>query len=336
MQIAVSWFFWGAYTKFAGLMMDNFTFDQVDILLIDPDRSVRTTIRNILIDNGFRQVTVGTGMADIELKLRVGMPDLLITDIKLEDGNINSFIYNLRHHNKGTNPFMPVIATAWSPTTEDVRAIVQSGADDMITKPLSAGQILQRIKALIKARKPFVVTSGYIGPDRRKPGADHDRGMKIAPIEVPNILRDKATGVRNMNVNRIQAEIDRCIKKVNLEKLDRHSHQISWLVERIVPAMAFGGPDESTRKSLERLHYVGEDVSRRMVGTKFEHVGELCKSLIDVTQRILDAGDYPAPKDVDLLKPLAQSIQRGFDESDETAARMAHEISDTVSGKPIH
>lgn len=313
--------------------MDNFAFDQIDILLIDPDRSVRTTIRNILIDNGFRQVTVGAGMADIDLKLRVGMPDLLISDIKLEDGDINAFVYSLRHHNVGSNPFLPVIATAWSPTTDDVRAIVQSGADDMITKPLSAGQILQRIKALIKSRKPFVVTSGYIGPDRRKPGADHDRGMHIEPIDVPNVLRAKAIGEHNMDIAQIQAQIDACIKKVNLEKLDRHSHQITWLVERIVPSMAFGGPDEATRKSLERLLYVGEDVSRRMVGTKFEHVGNLCKSLIDVTQRILDSGDFPAPKDVDLLKPLAQSIQRGFDESDEEATRAAREISDTVSSK---
>jgi len=307
------------------------SFDQIDILLIDPDRVVRTAIRNILIDNGFRHVTVGSGMADIEMKMRIGMPDLLISDLHIEDGNLNAFVYGLRHHNVGSNPFLPVIVTAWSPTTEDVRAIVQSGADDMITKPLSAGQILQRIRSLIKARKPFVVTSGYIGPDRRKPGADHDRGVKIDPIEVPNTLRAKALGERNVDINEIQSQIDACIKKVNLEKLDRHSHQITWLVERIVPSMTFGPPDEPTVKSLERLLFVGEDVSRRMVGTKFEHVGELCKSLISVTQRILDAGDFPAHKDVDLLKPLAQSIQRGFDESDVEAARAAREISDTIS-----
>lgn len=314
--------------------MDKFTFDQIDILLIDPDRTVRSAIRNILTDNGFRKVTVGEGMADIELKFRLGMPDLLISDIKLPDGDLHAFVYGLRHHSVGSNPFLPIIVTAWSPTTEDVRAIVQSGADDMITKPLSANQILQRIRTLIKARKPFVVTSGYIGPDRRKPGADHDRGMKIEPIDVPNVLRAKATGDHSMDINHIQAQIDDCIKKVNLEKLDRHAHQINWLIERIVPAMVYGPPDENTQKSLNRLLYVGEDVSRRMVGTKFLHVSDLCKSLIDVTQRIIDSGDSPASKDVDLLKPLAQSIQRGFDESDKEAARAAREISNTVAAKP--
>jgi DNA-binding response OmpR family regulator len=311
--------------------MDKFAFDQVDILLIDPDRAVRMTIRNILIDSGFRQVTVGTTMEDIDAKMRISMPDLLISDLNIEGGNLNSFVYKLRHHMVGANPFMPVIVTAWSPTSDDVRAIVQSGADDMITKPLSASQILQRIKALIKSRKPFVVTSAYIGPDRRKPGADHDRGMKIDPIEVPNTLRAKAVGQQALDVNKIQAQIDACIKKVNLEKLNRHAHQITWLVERIVPSMAFGGPDTPTLKHLERLLYVTEDVSRRMVGTRFAHVGELCKSLIDVTQRILHAGDFPAPKDVDLLKPLAQSIQRGFNENDADATLTARKISSTIA-----
>lgn len=99
--------------------------------------------------------------------------------------------------------------------------------------------------------------------------------------------------------------------------------------------MAFGPPDESASNSLKRLLFVGEDISRRMVDTKFEHVGDLCKTLIDVTQRIISGGDSPAHKDVDLLKPLAQSIQRGFDDNDQEAARAAREISNTVAAKPF-
>ena len=38
----------------------------------------------------------------------------------------------------GYNPFLPVIATAWSPTNDDVRKVVQCGADDIMTKPMSA------------------------------------------------------------------------------------------------------------------------------------------------------------------------------------------------------
>lgn len=315
--------------------MEKLALDQIDILLIDPDRAVRSTIRNILVDNGFRTVTVGSTLADIKTKFQINMPDLLISDIKLEDGNLSDFIYKLRHHDIGSNPFLPIIATAWSPTSEDVRAIVQAGSDDIVAKPLSAGQLLQRIMMMIKARKPFVVTSAYIGPDRRKEGEDAKRGdMVIEQVKVPNVLRAKAlSDGRRADVQMIQREIDACSKKVNLQKLDRHAHQAIWLVERIVPGLAFGGPDEATARALERLLYVSEDTGRRMVGTPFAHVGELCQSLIEVTGRILAAGEFPSPKDVDLLKPLAKAIQRGFDESDVDAAHVAREISQSVSVK---
>lgn len=314
--------------------MDKLALDKIDILLIDPDRSSRATLRNILVDNGFRNVTQGAGMADIKHHFSVGMPDLLISDIKLEDGNLNSFIYKLRHHEVGSNPFLPIIATAWSPTSDEVRAIVQAGADDIVTKPLSAGQLLQRIRGQVLARKPFVVTSIYIGPDRRKPGHEPRPGEEvITPVEVPNILRAKALGDKDMDVGQVQREIDACIKNVNLQKLERHAHQALFLVERIVPGLAFGGPDEPTTQALKRLLYVAEDTGRRMVGTQFAHVDELCRSLIDVTGRIVAAGEFPSPKDVDLLKPLAKAIQRSFDGDDSEAARMAHEISASVLSK---
>ena len=314
--------------------MDKLEFDKVEILLIDPDRASRATLRNILVDNGFRNVIQGAGMADIEHQFNIAMPDLLISDIKLEDGNFNGFVYKLRHHEVGNNPFLPIIATAWSPTSDEVRAIVQAGADDIVTKPLSAEQLLQRIRGQILKRKPFVVTSVYIGPDRRKLGAKPREGeVVITPVEVPNMLRAKAMGDKNIDVGQVQRDIDACIKDVNLQKLERHAHQALFLVERIVPGLAFGGPDEPTTSALKRLLYVAEDTGRRMIGTQFAHVEGLCKSLIDVTGRILAAGDFPAPKDVDLLRPLAKAIQRSFDGDDSEAARMANKISESILSK---
>ena len=214
-----------------------------------------------------------------------------------------------------------------------MRGIIQAGADDIIAKPLSAGQLLQRISMLIKARKPFVVTSNYIGPDRRKPGEEDRGGEQVQQIKVPNVLRAKAMGDKRLDRSVIQRQVDDFISTINLQKLDRHASQAIWLVERIVPGLAFGGPDEPTRRALERLLYVSEDISRRMVGTSYEHVSELCQSLVDVTQRIMDAGDFPAPKDVDLLKPLANAIQRGFDDSNDDVAKTAHEIFESVAAK---
>src|SRR3546814_1821103 len=62
----------------------------------------------------------------------------------------------------------------------------------LLVKPLSTRIILDRIETVALHRKPFVVTSDYIGPDRRKAVARRDSNVPL--IEVPNPLREKMLG----------------------------------------------------------------------------------------------------------------------------------------------
>ncbi|MBL4692694.1 MAG: hypothetical protein JKY92_05130 [Magnetovibrio sp.] len=98
----------------------------------------------------------------------------------------------------------------------------------------------------------------------------------------------------------------------------RHIKEGAGLKDIILPGLAYGSPDEATKKALGRLLYVSEDIVRRMVDTKFDHVSKLCQSLIE---------------DTDLLKPLSTAILRGFDEKDADTARLAHKISESVQSK---
>lgn len=304
------------------------TYDEVDLLLIDPDRSTGQMIRSLLAGMGFRSVNLGASLADIEVAFKVAMPDLLICDTNLPDGDFCDFVYKLRHHKVGSNPFLPVISTVWSPTQEIISRVVQTGSDDIITKPTSPGQLMDRIKGLVFKRKPFVVTSAYIGPDRRN---KEDRGPDgVEPVEVPNTLRAKAIGRTLTGDDDLYKQIDACIKKVNLLKIDRHATQIRLLIDDVTTSLSSGSPTENTPKQLDRLLYVAEDTARRMVGTPYDHVSELCRSLIKVTSALINDGDHPKQTDVRLLKPLAKAIKKGFDRTNNEASRMAHEITETV------
>jgi len=315
--------------------MDKFSLTNIEMLLIEPDLNTRVSMRKMLNDAGFRKVKEGAGVQDILCEFQISMPDIIISDIHLLDGNFNSFVYKLRHHDVGYNPFLPILATAFSPTTDDIRAVVQAGADDLIVKPLPPGRLTQHIRALITSRKPFMVTSSYIGPDhRRKPEDKEQAGRQYIPsVDVPNTLRAKAIDAYEYDENKFQRDIRATIKKVNLQKLGSHANQTAALVDKIVPGLAFGPPDEATQKALNRLLYVAEDIARRMVATKFEHVAELCQSLIEVTRRIINDNEYPDHKDVNLLKPLSSAIQHGFEDNDAEAALMAHKISESVMFK---
>lgn len=302
--------------KDGSLVMDKLNLDLVDVLLVDPDHNARQSIRNVLYDTGFRDLRLGKKLTELRDALVVSMPDLLIAESELPDGDFCELIHGIRHHEIGTNPFIPVIALTGNPTPDVVKKVIECGADALLAKPLSAAQVLEHIDILIRERKPFVVTSDYVGPDRRKEGK---RKSDFPMLEVPNSLKVKATG-RKKEIEAIQRAIDKAIADVNLRKLERHAAQITSLVDKIVPDLERGVVDEPVQQFLTRLFYVAEDSRRRMAGTKYDHVSELCQSLIKVTTDIRAAGDSPESKDVRLLAPLSQAIRTGFDTGTAPAA----------------
>jgi DNA-binding response OmpR family regulator len=301
--------------------MSELDFSDIDVLLVDPSLNNRTMLANIMRDNGFNRMRYARTLGDVEDAFAEAMPDLMICEADIPIAGFCDMIYRLRHHDLGSNPFMPVIALTWTPERETVRMVIDSGADDLLVRPLSASQLMARIKTLTLKRKPFVVTSDYIGPDRRTDSRD----SKIPRVEVPNILAHKARHER-VDVRAIQDEITRTVKEVNLQKLERHSVQIEYLIKGIVPNLEKGVDDEVTQRMLDRLLYVAEDTARRLGGTKYDHVSELCQSLIKVTSTLLATKDKTGSKEIRLLTPLASAIRTGFDTT-RTVAEAAREIS---------
>ena len=304
--------------------MKRFQFDKIETLLIDPDTGSRESLWMVLKNNGFREFRLGTTLADLTEQFAVKMPDLLICEATLADGEFSEFVHEMRHHDVGTNPFLTVMALSYNPTPELVRNIIGSGADDLLPKPVSAGRLIDRIKLLIEARKPFVVTTDYIGPDRRKASERED---KMPRVEVPNSLRAKATGTKDVALDR-KAMAD-AIAYINLQKLERYAVQIGVLTKLIVLAFESDAFDQSVQDHVDQLKYVVEDTSRRLIGTKYIYISELCDTLLFVVESIAARGGSAAAKDLKLLPNLAKAIQKTFDVKEDTEA-IALKIAESV------
>ncbi|MBF0307677.1 MAG: hypothetical protein HQL41_18795, partial [Alphaproteobacteria bacterium] len=171
-------------------------------------------------------------------------------------------------------------------------------------------------------RKPFVVTHDYIGPDRRK---ETRPGVDSAPtVEVPNPLRAKALSTQD--AASIQRMIDAAASRINECKMERYAIQVKYLVDRIMPWYETPGDTKDLLAYLDRLRFVGEDLSRRMRGTPYAHVSELTLSLVELVNRMLLDPANPDPKDLELLPKLCQAIGRAFDRGQQTV-QAAQEIS---------
>lgn len=132
-------------------------------------------------------------------------------------------------------------------------------------------------------------------------------------------MRVKVTGEDEGAIS--QDEINQAIADINIHKLERHAFQIEWLVERIVPALESKQLTEEINEHVDRLLFVAQDISRRLVGTKYEHISELCQSLTKVATDICEDWTNPSAKDIKLLNPLAQAIALTFDpDRDDVAA----------------
>jgi len=121
--------------------------EQAVILLIEDEAQIRRFVRTALEAEGHRVLESGT-LAQSMAQVREAKPQLAILDLGLPDGDGIGFIRELR-----TQYEMPVLVlSARSAEGDKIRAL-DAGADDYLTKPFSIGELLARIRALLRRNK---------------------------------------------------------------------------------------------------------------------------------------------------------------------------------------
>lgn len=301
-------------------------FDEVTVVVADPDPRARTIAKQTLIKAGFRKILTGHSLAFVRQSFDIEMPELLIAETELPDGDFSEFVNDLRHHKVGNNPFLVVSALTANPTPELVKKVIQAGADDLLSKPFDVNTLLRRVGRLIHERKPFVVTGDYVGPTRQAKSQKEANAERFVP---PNTL--KARALNEGTIDEVQAMVDAAIKSVNTKALESHAEDINELVTIITPRLSAGQIDATAKLCLDRLRYASEDANRRLGGTEYDHVSELCQTLLGVVNSIRNSGGIANDKDIKLLSPLNQAIQLGFDKNADVAT--ARQISQAILAK---
>ncbi len=307
--------------------MDKYRYDAVRLVVGEPSAMVRQGLRTALNQFGFRNVSEFARLAGVREAVESGNVDLIVCDGDMADesGDVCAFFHGVRHRETSVHPFVVLITMVDTPTTEKVARIIDSGSDDLLAKPVSPGALFKRIEGLVDKRQEFVVTTDYIGPNRR--AAPRPGSQEIPLIEVPNPLKARATG--EPPAEALQQQIDQAAALINEQKMERHAFQIAYLVDRILPRYDSGAVDDETIALLDRLQYVSEDIGRRLKGTRFDHVGGLCQSMQTLATGMRQSPQDPDPKDIKLLPELSEAIHQAF-VSGAGEADVARDISRSV------
>ncbi|MGH3881386.1 MAG: winged helix-turn-helix domain-containing protein [Actinophytocola sp.] len=136
------------------------------LLLVEDDARIREALRLALADEGYQVVEAATGEQALE-RLTAGVvdggvePDVVLLDVMLPGADGLAVCARIRE--LGDLPIIMVTARTGS---EEVIAGLEAGADDYVTKPVDAGELSARIRALLRRTRagdpdvPAVITLG--------------------------------------------------------------------------------------------------------------------------------------------------------------------------------
>ncbi len=117
------------------------------ILVVDDDAATRKMIDTALTASGFDVVAVATAAEALE-EIDRSNPDVILLDLILPDGDGIDVCRQVREH----SDVSIIMVTAKRDLTDRLTGL-DAGADDYVTKPLSMGELVARVKSLLRRRR---------------------------------------------------------------------------------------------------------------------------------------------------------------------------------------
>lgn len=287
-------------------MAASYRYDLANALVCDPVAANRMASRNALFGMGFRNIEMIGSCDDLRQWLGDNDTDLLVIEASENIEEACRVMQEIRQGKTGRNPFLIIISTTWQTSGEIVRGVVGAGADDLLVRPFSVKQVADRIRTHVDARKGFVVTSDYIGPDRRR---DSQRPSDAQLIAVPNSLKLRAAEGLPAQAAAVLAAraIEKSRSLVNLEKMRRSAFQIGVLADFLKEAANTGASPEMRRADVERVRALNEELARRAAESGFEGLNDLCGTVTNVVKSVEEGKEQE--KNAIVLSQLAIAMQ---------------------------
>jgi adenylate cyclase len=123
--------------------------DQPTILIVDDQPQNLRLLDAVLQPRGYRTLSAESGEEALELLLREQPPDLVLLDILMP--GMDGYEVCRRIRERPETAFLPVVMITASDTAQKVRA-TEAGADDFVTKPFDQGELLARVKSLVRIK----------------------------------------------------------------------------------------------------------------------------------------------------------------------------------------
>jgi len=147
----------------------TYNFKNVRVLVVESSPEMAKLLKNVLQMLSIPEANIDMALSPEEaiIKFSRQKHDLIITDWLDNPDRGLKLTRNIRSSKSTPNPFVPVIMTAGSGHVQSVIKARDVGVSDYVIKPFSAKMLADRIVRVIEDKRGFVISDGYVGPDRR-------------------------------------------------------------------------------------------------------------------------------------------------------------------------
>ena len=114
------------------------------ILLVEDESNIRSLVATMLDTAGYQAIVAGS-CADAKTLYASYLPDLIILDLGLPDMDGMNLLNFVRQ-----NSLTPIIVLSARTNESDKILALDSGANDYVTKPFSSGELLARVRAILR------------------------------------------------------------------------------------------------------------------------------------------------------------------------------------------
>ncbi len=143
-------------------------FESLRVLLADDNQHMRAIVTTVLAGVGVKQVRETRDGSEALGILRDWPADLAIVDFQMYPLDGVEFTRLVRNAPNSKNPYLPIVMMTGHSERSRVMEARDAGVTEFVVKPLTAKAVIDRIQAVIYHPRPFVRTTTYFGPDRRR------------------------------------------------------------------------------------------------------------------------------------------------------------------------
>ena len=140
---------------------------KAQVLVVEDQAATAELISEVLKDEGCEVQTADT-LGKARKSLQRALPDLLVLDRSLPDGEGLDLLKDLRTEEKTAR--LPVLVLTAQDAVSDKVMGLREGADDYITKPFNTEELVARVEALLRRagalEEPTVQEAGELKLDR--------------------------------------------------------------------------------------------------------------------------------------------------------------------------